>query len=67
MSLQGADGIRLILRDPLGQDCGHDEDDSHAKHVARVRVQVDDFNVVVVAVPAEEVLYRFAEFTESIW
>ena len=51
MPLQGAYGVCLVLRDSLGEDSGHDQDDSHAQDVASVGVQIHDLDIVVVAVP----------------
>lgn len=52
MPLQRADGVSLILGYSLRQDGGHDEDHRNAQDVARVGIQINDFNVVIVAVPA---------------
>ena len=51
MPLQRAYGVCLVLRDSLGEDSGHDQDDSHAQDVASVGVQIHDLDIVVVAVP----------------
>jgi hypothetical protein len=68
MSLQGTDGVVLVLRDPLGDDGGHDEHDGHAQHVAGVGVQVDDFHVVIVAVPGANVVINiFGDFGECFF
>ena len=49
------------MRQPLREDGGHDEDDGDAQNVAGVRVQINDLNVIIVAIPdgAKEVDHVF--------
>lgn len=51
MSLKGTDRVSLVLRHPLCEYCGHDEDDSDSDSVPCVWIQINDLNVVVVAIP----------------
>ena len=51
MPLQRTDGVGLILRHSLSKDSGHNKHNCDAQHVTGVWVQINDLNVIVVAVP----------------